>query len=67
MRHIVSRHLDTQDNSKLLGTAPTHITSSEETLPHLAHRSLPLLITNKSPVHKSDLHKVDANSHQSPL
>ena len=71
MRHIhtsiVSRHLATRGNNKILRTPPPHISSSEERLPHLTRRTLAQLITNKSPFLKSYLHKVDAKSHPSPL
>ena len=68
MRHthtsIVSRHLATRSNNKILCTPPPHISSSEEILPRL---TLAQLRTNKSPFLKSYLHKVDAKSHPSPL
>ena len=71
MRHvrttIVSRHLATRGNNKILRTPPPHISSSEEISPRLTHRTLVQLRTNKSPLLKSYLHKVDAISHTSPL
>ena len=71
MRHlhtsIVSRHLATRCNNKILYTPPPHISSSEEILPRLTRRTLPQLRTNKSPIFKSYLHKVYAKSHPSPL
>ena len=71
MRHIhtsiVSRYLATRGNNKILRTPPPHISSSEEILPCLARRPLAQLRTNKTPFLKSYLHKVDANSHPSPL
>ena len=71
MRHIhtsiVSRHLATRDNNKILRTPPAHISSSEEILPRLIRRTLAQLRTNKSPFLKSYLHKVNAKSHPSPL
>ena len=71
MRHIhtsiVSRHQATRRNNKILRTPPPHISSSEEILPCLTRRTRAQLRTNKSPFHKSDLHKVDAKSHPSPL
>ena len=64
MRHIhlsiVSRHLVTRGNNKILRTPPPHISSSEEILPCLSRRTLAQLKTNKSPFLKSYLHKVDA-------
>ena len=67
MRHIhtsiVSRHLATRGNNKILCTPPPHISSSEERLPRLTRQ----LRTNKSPFLKSYLHKVDAKTHPSPL
>ena len=70
MRHIhtsiVSRHLATRGNNKILRTPPPHISSSEETSP--AHSSHPCPTQNKqSPFFKSYLHKVGAKSHPSPL
>ena len=71
MRHIhtsiVSRHLSTRGNSKILRTPPPHISSSEERLPRLTRRTLTQLRTNKSPFLKSYLHKFDAKSYPSPL
>ena len=64
MRHIhtsiVSRHLATRGNNKILRTPPPHTSSSEEILPCLTRRTLAQLRTNKSPFLKSYLHKVDA-------
>ena len=64
MRHIhpsiVSRHLATRGNNKILRTPPPHTSSSEEILPRLTRRTLAQLRTNKSPFLKSYLHKVDA-------
>ena len=71
MRHIhtsiVSRHLATRGNNKILRTPPPHISSSEEILPRLTRRTVAQLRTNKSPFLKSYLHKVDAKSYPSPL
>ena len=71
MRHIhtsiVSRHLSTRGNNKILHTPPPHISSSEGILPRLTRRTLALLRTNKSPFLNSYLHKVNAKSHPSPL
>ena len=71
MRHIhtsiVSMHLATRGNNKILRTPPPHIISSEETLPYLTRRTLTQPRTNKSPFLKSYLHKVDAKSHTSSL
>ena len=71
MRHIhtsiVSRHLATRGNNKILRTPPPHTSSSEEILPRLTRRTLAQLRTNKSPFLKSYLHKVDAKTHPSPL
>ena len=71
MRHIhtyiVSRHLATRGNNKILRTVPPHIISSEEILPRLTHCTLAQLITNKSPFLISYLHKVDVKTHPSPL
>ena len=71
MRHIhtsiVSRHLATRCNNKILRTPPPHISSSEERLHRLTRRTLAQLRTNKSPFLKSYVHKVDAKSHPPPL
>ena len=71
MRHrhtsIVSRHLATRGNNKILRTPPPHTSSSKEILPRLTRRTLAQLRTNKSPFLKSYLHKVDAKTHPSPL
>ena len=71
MRHIhtyiVSRHLATRGNNKILRTPPPHIISSEEIFPHLTRRTLAKLRTNKSAILKSYFHKVEAKSHASPL
>ena len=71
MRHIhtsiVSRHLPTRGNNKILRTPPPHIIISEEILHRLTRRSLAQLRTNKSPFLKSYLHKVDAKTYPSPL
>ena len=70
MRHIhtsiVSRHLATRGNNKILRTPPPHTSSSEERLPCPTRRTLAQPRTNKSPFLKSYLHKVDAKSHPSP-
>ena len=71
MRHIhtfiVSVHLATRSNSKILRTPPPHISSSKEILPRLTRCTIAQLRTNKSPFLKSYLHNVDAKSHPSPL
>ena len=71
MRHIhtsiVSRHLATRSNNKILRTPPPYISSFEERLPRLTRRTLAQLRTNKSPFLKSYLHKVNAKTHPSPL
>ena len=70
MRHIhtsiFSRHLATTGNNQILHTLLPHISSSEETLPRHTRRTLAQLRTNKLPFHKLYVHKVDANSHESP-
>ena len=71
MRHIhtsiVSMHIATRDNNKILRTPPPHISSPEEILPRLTRRVHAQLRTNKSPFLKSYVHKVDAKSHPSSL
>ena len=46
---IVSRHLTTRGNDKILRTPPPHTSSSEERLPRLTRRTLARIRTNKSP------------------
>ena len=64
---IVSRHLATNYIFKILSIPLPYIISSEVTLPTITRRTFSQLRTNKSPFLKSYLHKVDANSHPSPL
>ena len=64
---IVSRHLATRDNNKILRTTLPHISSSEETFPRLIPHIIAQLRTNKSPFLKSYLQKVGAKSHPSVL
>ena len=64
---IVSRHLATRGNNKILRTPPPHISSSEEIRPRITRRTLAQLRTNKSHFLKSYFYKVDAKSHPSPL
>ena len=64
---IVSSHLATRGNNKILRTSPPHIISSEEILSRLTSRTLDQFRTNKSSFLKSYLQKVDAKSHPSPL
>ena len=64
---IVSRHLATRGNNKILRTPPLHISNSEEILPCRTRRTFVQLRTNKSPFLKSYLHKIDANTDPSPL
>ena len=64
---IVSMHLATRGNNKILRTPPPHISSFEERLHRFTRCTLAQLRTNKSPFLKSYLHKVDAKSHPSPL
>ena len=59
---IVSRHLATRGNNKILRTPPSHIFSSEEILPASLVAPLAHLRTNKSP-----FLKVDTKTHPSPL
>ena len=70
MRHIhtsiVSRHLATRDNYKILRTPPPHISSSEE-IPRHTRRIIAQLRTNKSPFLQAYLHKVDTKTPPSPL
>ena len=69
MRHIhtsiVSRHLATRCNNKILRTP--HISSYEEILPGLTRCTHAQFRTNKSPFLISYVHKVYTKSHPSPL
>ena len=71
MRHIhtyiVSRHLSTRGNNKILRTTPSHISSSEEIVPRLTRRTLAHLSANISPFLNVYLQKVNAKSHPSSL
>ena len=64
---IVSKHLGTRGNNKILHTPPPHTSSYEKRLPRLILRTLGQLRANKSPFLKSYLHKVNAKTHPSPL
>ena len=68
MRHIltsiVSRHLATRGNNKILRTPPPHISSSEEILTSITRRTLAQL---RTPFLKSYLQKADGKTHPSPL
>ena len=64
---IVSKHLATRGNKKILCTPPPHISGSEDILPHLTYRTHVQLRTNKSPFLKTYLHKFNGKSHPSPL
>ena len=66
-RSIVSSHLATRSNKKILRRASPHISTSAEILPLLTHHTLAQLRTNKSPFLNSYKHKLDAKSHPSPL
>ena len=70
MRHIhtyiVSRHLATRGNNKILRTPLPYINSPEEIFIRLTRRTLAQLRT-KNVFLKSYLHKVDAKTHPSPL
>ena len=71
MRHIhtsiVSRHLATRGNNKILRVPPPHISSCEEIPFRITRRTFAQLRTKKSHFLKSYLHKVDAKTHPSPL
>ena len=57
MRHIhtsiVSRHLATRVNNKILCTPPPHTSSSEEIIPRLTPRTMSQFRTNISYLHKA--------------
>ena len=53
---ILSMHLATKGNNNILRRPPPHISSSEEILPRLTHRTLAQLRTNKLPFLKLYLH-----------
>ena len=58
---IVSRHLVTRGNNKILRTPPPHIISSEEIIPRITRRTLAQLRTTNSPFLKSYLQKSKPN------
>ena len=64
---IVSRHLSTRRNIKMLYIPPPHISISEDILPRLTHHTIAQLRTKKLSFLKSYLHKVYATSHPSPV
>ena len=61
---IVSRHLATTGNNKIIRTPPPHINSFEEIHPRLTRRTPAQSRTNKSLFHKSYIHKFDIPSTQ---
>ena len=67
MRHmhtsIVSRHLDTRGNNKILRTPLPHISSSEDILHRLTRLTLTQLRTNKSPFLKSYIYTKSTLNH----
>ena len=63
---IVSRHLATRSNNKILRSI-TPLAALKKDFPPLSRRTLAQLRTNKSYFLKSYLHKVDAKTHPSPL
>ena len=65
--YIVSRHIATRGNIRILCTPQPHVSSSEEILPRLTRCTLAQLRTKKSTFLKSYLHKVNVKSHPSPL
>ena len=64
---VIYIHLFSRCNNEIWRIPPPHISSSEEILLCLTHRTLVQLRTNKWPFLKSYLHKVDAKLHPSPL
>ena len=58
---IVSRHLATRSNNKILRTPLPHISISEQILPRLTRHNIAQLRTNKSPFLKSYLQKSTPN------
>ena len=66
---IVSQHLTTRDNNKILRTHPRKSAALKRlNLPrHTRRRTLAQLRTNTSPFLLSYLHKIDASTHPSPL
>ena len=71
LRHIhtpiVSRHLASRGNNKILRAPPPHISISEDILYRITRRTLVQLITNKYSFLKPYFHKVYAKTHSSPL
>ena len=64
---IFTQHLAAKDNNKILRTHPPQVSGTEENLPRHTRRTLAQLNTNKSPFLLSNLHKIDASTHPSPL
>ena len=64
---IVSRHITTKCNNKILRTSAPHINISEEIRPRLTRRNVAQLRTNKLFFLKVHVHKVDVNTHPSLL
>ena len=60
---IVQDHLSNRPINKLLNRPPPDIDKKEETLPHSTRRKLSQLRTNKSPLLKTYLHKIDPANH----
>ena len=60
---IVQDHLNNRPINKLLNRPPPDIDKKEETLPHSTRRKLSQLLTNKSPLLMTYLHKIDPANH----
>ena len=60
---IVQRHLRDRPNNKILDRPPPDIDKSEETLTRPTRRRLAQLRTNKSPLLRQYLHKIDPTNY----
>ena len=60
---IVQRHLRDRPNNKILDRPPPDIDKSEETLTRPTRRRLAQLRTNKSPLLRQYLHKIDSTNY----
>src|SRR6476469_7475343 len=63
---LVQNHLQSLKNNKIINQPAPPINKDEQPLLRKTRRTLEQLRTNKSPLLKSYLHKIDSQSHPSP-